>query len=370
MNREEQICSIALSLCEGIGHIGAKRLVERIGSATEVFARRKELPSLVPELRPALVEALNNTEAFHRAEEELQFAQAHGIQCLTLKDEAYPSRLRECEDAPIVLFFQGETDFNRLHVVAMVGTRHATDYGTEFCAEFIHDLAACCPDVLIVSGLAYGIDIHSHREAQRNNLATVAVLAHGLDRIYPYVHRHTAQEIQTNGGLLTEFLTHTNPDRQNFVQRNRIVAGISDAVIVVESAAKGGSLITASLANDYNRECFAVPGRRNDTFSMGCNQLIRDNKAQILLHADDFVKAMNWGTPKPRVTNVQRSLFLDFTPEEERIIHILTKRGDLHINALVVETGIPVNRMSALLFELEIKGVIRTNVGGTYHLLG
>ncbi|MGN0257077.1 MAG: DNA-processing protein DprA [Bacteroides sp.] len=370
MNREEQISCIALSLCEGIGHIGAKRLVESVGSATEVFARRKELATLIPGIRPAAIEALDNKEAFQRAEEELQFAEAHGIQCLTLKDEAYPSRLRECEDAPIVLFFQGNTDFNRLHVVAMVGTRHATDYGTEFCTEFIRDLAACCPDALVVSGLAYGIDIHSHREAQRNNLSTVAVLAHGLDRIYPYVHRHTAQEIQRNGGLLTEFLTHTNPDRQNFVQRNRIVAGISDAIIVVESAAKGGSLITAGLAADYNRDCFAVPGRRNDTFSIGCNQLIRDHKAQILLHAEDFVKAMNWGTPKPRVSNVQRSLFLDFSPEEERIIQMLTKLGDLHINALVVETGIPINRMSALLFELEMKGVIRANVGGSYHLLG
>lgn len=370
MNREEQICSIALSLCEGIGHIGAKRLVESVGSATELFARRKELPMLIPDLRPSVVKALDNKEAFCRAEEELRFAEAHGIRCLTLKDEAYPSRLRECEDAPIVLFFQGHTDFNQLHVVAMVGTRHATDYGKEFCAEFIHDLATYCPDALIVSGLAYGIDIHSHREAQRNNLATVAVLAHGLDRIYPYVHRHTAQEIQAKGGLLTEFLTQTNPDRQNFVQRNRIVAGLSDAVIVVESGAKGGSLITAGLANDYNRECFAVPGKRNDTFSIGCNQLIRDHKAQILLNAEEFVKAMNWDTPKTRVTNVQRNLFLDFTPEEERIIHILNQRGDLHINALVVESGIPVNRMSALLFELEMKGVIRANVGGSYHLLG
>ena len=370
MNREEQICSIALSLCEGIGHIGAKRLVESVGSATEVFAHRKELPSLIPDIRPAVIEALDNQEAFRRAEEELQFAETHGIQCLTLKDEVYPSRLRECEDAPIMLFFQGNIDFNRLHIVAMVGTRHATNYGCEFCAEFIRDLAACCPDAIIVSGLAYGIDIHSHREAQRNNLSTVAVLAHGLDRIYPYVHRQTAQEIQANGGLLTEFLTHTNPDRQNFVQRNRIVAGISDAVIVVESAAKGGSLITAGLATDYNRDCFAVPGRRTDAFSIGCNQLIRDNKAQILLNAEDFVKAMNWDTPQTRVPNVQRTLFLDFTPEEERIIQILTKRGDLHINALVVEAGIPVNRMSVLLFELEMKGVIRSNVGGSYHLIG
>lgn len=370
MKYDEKICSIALTQCEGIGLIGAKRLVDRMGSATEVFEQRKELPSLFSDFRPMLTEALDHDELFKRAEEEIEFAEKFGIQCLTLKDEAYPSRLRECDDAPVALFFQGNTDLNRLHVVAMVGTRHATNYGTNFCIEFLRDLAQLCPDVLVVSGLAYGVDINSHREALNQGLATVGVLAHGLDRIYPYAHRHVAKEMQQNGGLLTEFLTHTNPDRQNFVQRNRIVAGISDAVVVVESAAKGGSLITAGLACDYNRECFAVPGRRDDLYSTGCNQLIRDHKAQILLNAEEFVKAMNWQAEPQKVQNVQRSLFLDFTPEEEQVIQLLSTRGDLHINTLVVETGLPINKMSTLLFELEMKGVIRVYTGGTYHLLG
>lgn len=361
---------MAISLCEGIGHIGAKRLVDGMGSAANVFRHRKELTRLMPEIRPALVEALGNQELFRRAEEEMAFAEAHGIACIPLKSEAYPSRLRECDDAPLVLFFQGKCDFNRIHVVSMVGTRNATPYGKDFCAEFLRDLAALCPDVLVVSGLAYGIDIHSHREALTNGLSTVAVLAHGLDRIYPYVHRHTAEEMQTNGGLLTEFMTHTNPDRQNFVQRNRIVAGLCDALVVVESAVKGGSLITAGLAEAYNRDCFALPGRKGDTFSMGCDQLIRDNKASLLLSAEDLVKAMQWNTTKQKPQHIQRSLFPDFTPEEETVVQVLRRRGDLHTNALVVEAGIPVNRMTAILFELELKGVVRCMAGGTYHLLG
>lgn len=366
---EEQIYSIALSLCDGIGHVGAKRLVDAMGSATDVFARRQEIASLVPEIRASQIEALNNVKLVHRAKEELVFARQHGIRCLTLTDEAYPSRLRECDDAPVVLFFKGEADLNKLRVVAMVGTRNITEYGKDFCTKFVRELAALCPDVLIVSGLAYGVDIHSHREAMNNRLCTVAVLAHGLDRIYPYVHRHEAEQMQENGGLLTEFLTDTNPDRQNFVQRNRIVAGMSDAVVVVESAAKGGSLITAGLANDYNRECFAVPGRINDPYSIGCNQLIIQNKATLLQSAEELVKAMGWKETRQKPKHVQRDLFPDFTEEEEKVVNLLAQRGDLNINTLVVSSGIPINRMSNLLFELEIKGVIRLLAGGSYHLM-
>ncbi|KAB4011234.1 DNA-processing protein DprA, partial [Bacteroides uniformis] len=286
-------------------------------------------------------------------------------------DEAYPSRLRECEDAPIVLFFKGNTDFNRLHVIDMVGTRRATDYGKQFCADFLRDLAVLCPDVLVVSGLAYGIDIHAHQAALANHLPTVAVLAHGLDRIYPYVHRKTAIDMLAQGGLLTEFLTGTNPDKHNFVSRNRIVAGMSDATIVVESAAKGGSLITAELAEGYHRDCFAVPGRVTDESSIGCNRLIRDNKAALIQSAEEFVQIMGWAVAEQpaRTEGIQRNLFPELTEEEELVVRILMRQGDLHINAMVVEADIPVNRMSALLFELEMKGVVKAMVGGVYHLL-
>ena len=366
----DTLSSLALTLCPGIGHIIAKRLVEALGSASAVFARREELPALFPGLGRNVVRALDCPDAFRRAEHELEFVEKNRLQCLTLKDEAYPCRLRECDDAPLVLFFKGNCDLNHLRIVSMVGTRQATDYGKQFCADFLHDLAALAPHVLVVSGLAYGIDIHAHRAALANGLSTVAVLAHGLDRIYPSVHRKTAIDMLEQGGLLTEYLTDTLPDRHNFVSRNRIVAGMSDATIVVESAVKGGSLITAELAADYNRDCFAVPGRIGDVASAGCNRLIRENRAALLQSAEEFIKAMNW-TPvterKPEA--VQRDLFPSLSPDEERIVRILALRGDLHINTLVVESDIPVHRLSALLFELEMKGVVKALVGGTYHLL-
>lgn len=368
---DERICAIALTLCSGIGHIGAKRLVDTAGSAVDVFRFRAELPERFPSVfHASVVAALDNPSAFLRAEKELEWAEKNRVECLTLTDERYPSRLRECEDAPVVLFFKGNVDLNRLRVISVVGTRHATEYGKRFCAGFLHDLSGLCSDLLVVSGLAYGIDVHAHRAALANGLSTVGVLAHGLDRIYPAVHRKTAVDMLAEGGLLTEFITDTNPDRHNFVARNRIVAGMSDAVIVVESAAKGGSLITAELAEGYHRDCFAVPGRSTDEYSRGCNQLIRDNRAALINDAADFVKAMNWGCggERSRVNAVQRSLFPELTEEESRVVKILS-RDDLHINTLVVEANIPVNRMSAILFELEMKGVVKALVGGVYHLL-
>lgn len=372
MNSDERICSIALTLCSGIGRIGAKRLIDGIGTAAEVFRRREELPVLLPGISRNVVAALDNPSAFARAEREMEFVEKNHLSCLTLKDEAYPSRLRDCEDAPVMLFFKGNADFNRLHVINMVGTRRSTSYGEQFCADFLRDLSALCPDVLVVSGLAYGIDIHTHRAALDNNLSTVGVLAHGLDRIYPHAHRKTAIDMLAQGGLLTEFLSGTSPARHNFVSRNRIVAGMSDATIVVESDVKGGSLITADLADGYHRDCFALPGRTTDTTSMGCNRLIRDNKATLLLNAGEFVQAMGWDTSSDKTNPAgrQRNLFPELTADEELVVRILMRQGDLHINTLVVEADISVNRMSALLFELEMKGVVKAMVGGNYHLLG
>ncbi len=370
-SEKEQIYSIALTLVPGVGHIGAKHLVSGMGSAVDVFRLRKELPERIPGVNRRVVEALDCPQAIARAEQEYEFVRKNRISCLTFHDEAYPSRMRECEDAPIVLFFKGNADLNSFRIINVVGTRHATEYGTRICAAFLHELKALCPDVLIVSGLAYGIDIHAHREALANKLPTVAVLAHGLDRIYPSVHRKTAVDMLEEGGLLTEFMSGTAPDRHNFVSRNRIVAGMCDATIVVESAEKGGSLITAELAESYHRDCFAFPGRADDECSAGCNRLIRDNKAALLLSAADLVNAMGWNSPaaSSAKVNVQRSLFLELSEEEQRVFAILEKRGSLQINTLVVETNIPVHKMNAILFELEMKGVVRTMAGGMYQLL-
>ena len=368
---EEQIYSIALTMVPGIGHIGAKHLIDGMGNAVDVFRLRKEIPERIPEVSQRVIEALDCPQAVLRAEQEYEFIRKNRISCLSFHDEAYPSRLRECEDAPVVLFFKGNADLNSLHILNMVGTRNATDYGTQICASFLRDLKALCPDVLVVSGLAYGIDIHAHREALANELPTVGVLAHGLDRIYPHVHRKTAVDMLEKGGLLTEFLSGTNPDRHNFISRNRIVAGMCDATIVIESAEKGGSLITAELAEGYQRDCFAIPGRISDEYSKGCNRLIRDNKASLLLSAEDFVQAMGWNIPMTlsEKVSVQRSLFIELSEEEQKIVAILEKLGNLQINSLVVEADIPVNKMTALLFELEMKGVIRVLAGGMYQLL-
>lgn len=372
MTDREQECfyCIALSQIPHIGLIRGKQLYDMVGSATEIFHNRKELSERFPDLRKDIAEMLNCREAMTRAEYEMKFIAKNRIQYYTLNDEDYPSRFRDCDDAPLVLFFKGKADFNSQYIIAMVGTRKATDYGKRFCTEFAHDLKAICPNVVIISGLAYGIDILSHRAALENGLTTIGVLAHGLDRIYPQIHRDTAVKMLDNGGLITEFLSNTNPDPYNFVSRNRIVAGISDATIVIESAIKGGSLITAEIADGYNRDCFAVPGRLRDTYSAGCNYLIHNNKAALLSSAEDFVQAMGWISQKSKKKKViQLDFFSNLSEEEQKIVSLLDKRGNLQINTLVVETGISINKMNSFLFELEMKGIIRTMTGGMYQLM-
>lgn len=367
--KDEQIYSLALSRIPGLGLVGACNLMKAMGSAEAVFRHRKELPELVPGVSDKLVAALDNADAFRRAEQEVGFAEKNQIQCIPFVDERYPSRLRECEDAPLALFHRGNANLNALRVMAVVGTRHATAYGESLCASFVRDLKELCPDVLIVSGLAYGIDIHAHRAALLNGFPTVGVLAHGLDRIYPAAHRKTAIAMMDQGGLLTEFMSGTNPDRQNFVKRNRIVAGMSDATLVVESASKGGALITAELAESYHRDCFAFPGRTTDVYSEGCNGLIKSNRASLVLSAEDFVEAMGW-THTVKKEPVQRRLFLDLDEEENAVMQLLQQSEEgVHINTLVVAMNVPINRMSALLFGMEMKGAVRALAGGLYQAI-
>lgn len=370
MTDDEIISSIALTLVSGVGTLSARNLIKLMGSAQEVFLNRTSLHEISSDITPKMVELLNCPQAFQRAESEYQFAQNKHINCIPITDAAYPSRLRECADAPIMLFYKGNADLNPPRVINIVGTRNATEYGQRVCQEFVANLKELCPDVLIMSGLAYGIDICAHRAALSCNLPTIGVLAHGLDRIYPAAHRKTAIEMLENGGLLTEFISETNPDRQNFVRRNRIVAGMSDATIVVESAGKGGALITADIAQSYHRDCFAFPGRVTDEYSLGCNNLIKDNKAALILTAEDFVKSMCWDVEtKPTSAAIQRELFIDLTPDEQLIVDILQKSTNLQVNDLVVQANIAVNRISSILFELEMKGVVRVLAGGVYQLL-
>ena len=368
--QDEQIYTLALTRIYGLGLVGACNLIREMGTAGDIFRYRKELPERIPGVSEKLVKALDCPEAFKRAEEELLFAERNNIRCITFNDEQYPSRLRECEDAPLALFYRGNASLNALRVVSVVGTRHATPYGEEICRNFMEELAEVCPDTLVVSGLAYGIDIHAHRAALQHKLPTVGVLAHGLDRIYPSAHRETAVKMMDNGGLLTEFMSGTNPDRQNFVKRNRIVAGMCDAVVVVESAAKGGALITAELAESYHRDCFAFPGKVTDTYSAGCNQLIRNNRASLIVSGEDFIQSMGWDqTHSNKPKHVQRQLFPDLNEEEMKIVEAIRKADSgMQINTLVIETDIPIHRISTLLFELEMKGVVQPMAGGIYKL--
>ena len=369
---DELQAMLALTCTPHVGVILARQLVSTLGTATAVYEHRTELPDILPGVRPSLIQALDCPAAWQRAKVEIDFAAKHHIRILTLSDPAYPSRLRECDDAPLVLYTLGTADFNAAHVVSIVGTRKATDYGRSVCDTFVRDLAAAVPGILIVSGLAYGIDVAAHRASLAYGASTVGVLAHGLDRIYPSVHRSVAAQMTARGGgLVTEYMSVTEPERQNFLQRNRIIAGMADALVIVESAVKGGALVTADIAQGYNRDCFAFPGRVGDEYSKGCNNLILRNGAALITSADDFLKAMRWDTTQGADKPVQRQLFVELSPEEERVLSILRGAGDaLHINNIVVEADIPIGRLTSLLFSLEMKGLVRTLAGARYTAVG
>lgn len=374
MNKEEIFYTMALTRISNFNFAQALQLYKAVGSAQLLFEHRNDIGDILKDCTPHLVEALKNwDEPMKRAEYELKYMEEHSIRALTLNDDDYPKRLLECPDAPIILYYSGNCDLNMSKVISIVGTRQITQYGQDIIRHFIADLRRHCPNMLIVSGLAYGVDINAHRQALENGYPTVGVLAHGLDQIYPYRHKETAEKMLRHGGLLTEFMTQTNADKANFVRRNRIVAGMADAVILVESAAKGGGLITAEIAQSYDRSVFAFPGNVNAEFSKGCNNLIRDNGAGLISNADDFVKAMEWQDEailKQAIADgIERSLFPDLTPEEEKIVNFLQKDNDLQLNILSVKTGIPIGQLTAFLFQLEMKGVVKPLAGGMYHLL-
>lgn len=349
-------------------------LYRQLGSATAIVEQRKELRTLFPGLPRKISEALSDIDAVRkRAEEELEYAERHAITVLTPLDDGYPRRLKECDDAPLMLFYKGTADLNATHIINIVGTRHSTPYGQDLIRRFVADLRMLCPDVLIVSGLAYGIDICAHRQALDNGLATIGVLAHGLDDLYPTAHRDTANRMVAQGGLLTEFMTRTNADKLNFVRRNRITAGISDACVLVESAAKGGGLITTRISKDYNRDVFAFPGPVGAPYSEGCNRLIRDNGAALITSAEDLVRAMGWEQDallaQARRQGIERQLFPDLSADEQKVVDVLQKNNDLQLNIISVKCALPVGTVTSLLFTLEMKGVVKAFAGGTYHLI-
>ena len=374
MPEHEILSTMVLSRMSYFSLAGMLELYNRVGSAKTILEHRRDIRALLPDASPRLVEAFQKAgELWRRAEDEIRYDQANGIEPITMNDARYPQRLRECPDAPLILFYKGTADLNPTRVISIIGTRHGTAYGQDLIRRFCQDLRMLCPQTLVVSGLAYGVDICAHREALANNLPTVGVLAHGLDDLYPPRHRQTANEMLLNGGLLTEYMTQTHADKVNFVRRNRIVAGMADATILVESGTKGGGLITCGIARDYNRDVFAFPGAVGAPYSEGCNNLIRDNGAALITSAEDFVKAMGWETDQQlrqaQQQGIERQLFPELTPEEQTIVNALRQCNDQQINLLSVKSGIAIGPLTALLFSLEMKGVVKPYSGGTYHLL-
>lgn len=372
---KETIAMMALTRVGYYNLTGILDFYKHAGSATAIIDHRNDVREVIPDASPKLVERIRDCEAhIHRAEEEYEWTQQHGVRILRWGDDAYPQRLAECTDAPLILYYKGTADLNQIRVINIVGTRHCTIYGQDIVRHFIDGLREICGNrMLVVSGLAYGVDIAAHRNALEKGFETVGVLAHGLDDLYPPRHRETAKRMLTQGGLLTEYMTRTNADKMNFVRRNRIVAGMCDATVLVESAAHGGGLITCSIAQEYGREVFAFPGNINQEYSEGCNNLIRKNGATLITSAKDFAESMGWlddrRLERAQKEGIERQMFPDLSPDQQRIVETLQKTNDLQVNMLSNMTGLSVGKVAAEMFELEMKGVARSLPGSVCHLL-
>lgn len=368
MNPDLLKFSIGITLINGIGNNLAKNLIAYLGNEEAVFKEKKNVLSKVPGIGQILAhEIVKQRNVLRRAEEEVEFITKNNIRCYYFTDKDYPFRLRECPDAPLILYSKCSQNLNDARFLSIVGTRKATEYGKDICKKFLQELTAV-PNLVVISGLAYGIDIFAHKAALDLGIPTVGVVAHGLDRIYPESHRAIAIKMLQHGGLVTEYTSKTNPDRQNFVQRNRIIAGLSDAVVVVESATKGGALITANLANDYNRDVFAFPGRINDEWSMGCNALIKTNRAALIDSTEDFLKLMGWENKSvENLSSRQQELFVELTEDEKTIYSVIGKYPDgIQVNQLALEAEISYSKLTALLLQMEFKMLLKCFPGSIY----
>lgn len=362
---DERIYQIALSLLSGLGPVRAKKLVATVGNLEGVFTESKKALSSLDGISSHMVDQMDRERALIKAEQELTFIEKHNIQLYYYKDASYPVMLKNIEDSPIVMFTKGNINLKR-RAVSVVGTRKATPYGKKMCRQLIEELSGM--DLQIVSGLAHGIDKCAHEAALDNKLETMAVLGHGLDIIYPAAHRTLARRMLEHGGLITEFVSETPGDPTNFPRRNRIVAGLCDALVVVESSEKGGSMITANLANDYNREVFAFPGNADQESTKGCNNLIRRNRAHLISNAEDMMNVLGWQLSTNEKT-IQSSLFIEMNEEEEKLVDILREKGELDIDTLSLATSMSTSSLSLHLFNLEMKGKLRVLPGKNYKLI-
>ena len=366
MTASDLFYTLALQRVEGVGDIMAKKLISHCGSAEGVFKTKSNQLAAIDGVGTTLLKNLKDQSVFDKANKEIAFIQNNNINVAYFQDENYPDKLKHCVDAPLVLFTAGNIDLKSRKIISIVGTRQITSYGMEFCKKLIEDLVPLNP--VIVSGFAYGVDIVAHQLAMENNLQTIGVLAHGLNQIYPKPHKKYMAKMEQNGGFMTEFWSSANPDKENFVKRNRIVAGIAEATIVIESADRGGSLITANIANDYNRDVFAVPGRTTDKYSAGCNNLIKTQKANVLTSAADLIYILNWDI-KEESKAVQKQLFVSLDNDEQKIYDYLLKTGKELMDIIALECEFPIYRISALLLNMELKGVIRPLPGKLFEAI-
>jgi len=366
MSEKDLLAVLALSKVEGIGAISAKKLINHFGSAGAVLKMNSTQLASVDGVGTVMLRNLKDKTIFEKAEQELKFIQNKRVKVSFFQDADYPDRLKHCIDAPIVLFSFGNINLNNRKIISVVGTRQITAYGQDFCKNLISELAPLDP--VIVSGFAYGVDIVAHQAAIDHKLQTIGVLAHGLNQIYPKVHSKYCARMEENGGFITEFWSSSNPDKENFVRRNRIVAGISEATIVIESADKGGSLITATMANDYNRDVFAVPGRISDKYSQGCNNLIKTQKANLLSSAADIIYILNWDITTER-KSVQKKLFVTLDFDEQKVYDYLLKNGKEILDTIALHCDFPIYRISGLLLNMELKGLIRPLPGKLFEAI-
>ena len=358
---------IAISLIPGIGAVTARNLIAYVGSVEGVFQEKEKNLMKIPGVGEVNAQRVVRQNVLERAKSEVEFILKNRIQTFFYLDENYSTRLKNCSDAPIILYYKGNANLNERRIISVVGTRNATNYGKEICDELIRNFSEKGYQILVVSGLAYGIDVQAHKACLKYNVPTIGVFAHGLDTVYPSLHAPIAAKMLENGGLITDFISETKIDRPNFLRRNRIIAGLADATVIVESAEKGGALVTADIANSYNRDVFAFPGRSTDLYSRGCNKLIKFNEAVLVETQADIEKAMNWDVKPIGAKAVQTSLFVDLSPEEQKLVDLL-KGGDRFVDEITIETQLSMSKVSALLLGLEFKGMVVSLPGKMYRL--
>ena len=367
MLEEDLLYVLALQRVKGIGDINAKKLISHCGTAKKVFTEKRQTLEKINGIGSFTLKNLFNSTNLIEAEKELKYIQKNKIETLYFKDKNYPKRLKHCVDGPILFFKEGKFKLENQPIISIVGTRKITSYGRSFCEKLISDLKEYNP--IIVSGFAYGVDICAHKAALKNNLQTIGVLAHGFEEVYPKSHKKYVNEINKNGGFITDFWHNDELQRENFLKRNRIVAGISEATIIIESAEKGGSLVTADIANSYSRDVFAVPGRSTDVYSKGCNSLIKYNKAAILTSAKDIVEMLNWELESKQLKAVQKQLFIELTEVEQLIYDFLLKNGKELLDLISLNCKLPIHHTTTILFNLEMKGVVKPLPGKLFEAI-